>query len=97
MAKYGGFKYECFLIVLHATKNSSLSAFSQCFLFAVYTVFQAENFPACWGNFKIQAATVKQLGLFPCFGGLGVFDLSVIQRHSGGIFRYPESSPPDFG
>ncbi|OFJ75942.1 hypothetical protein HMPREF2844_09075 [Neisseria sp. HMSC072F04] len=90
MAKYGGFKYGCFLIVLHATKNSSLSgfvgAFSQCFPFAVYTVFQAENFPAYWGNFKIQSTAVKQLGLFPCFGGLGVFDLSAIQRHGGGMF-----------
>ena len=27
MAKYGGFKHWCFLIVLHATKNSSLSGF----------------------------------------------------------------------
>ena len=51
-----------------------------------YAVFQAEDFAACGGNFEIQAAAVKQLGLFPCFGGLGVFDLSVIQWPGGGMF-----------
>nr|DAO14185.1 MAG TPA: hypothetical protein [Caudoviricetes sp.] len=63
MAKYGGFRHWCFLIVLHATKNSSLSgfvgAFSQCFLFAIYTVFQTEHFSARWCNFKIQASPVR--------------------------------------
>ena len=39
--------------------------------------YSGGKFPACWGNFKIQSAAVKQLGLFPCFGGLGVFDLAV--------------------
>ena len=32
MAKYGGFKHWRFLIVLHATKNSSLSSFVGAFL-----------------------------------------------------------------
>ena len=66
--------------------NGGIFADGQCFFFATYAVFQAEDFAACGGNFQIQAAAVKQLGLFPCFGWLGVFDLSVIQWHGGGMF-----------
>jgi hypothetical protein len=51
-----------------------------------YAVFQAKDFAACGGNFKIQAAAVKQFGFLSCFGRLGVSNLAVIQWHGGGMF-----------
>jgi len=76
--------------------RSDIYRYSKCFLFAIYAVFQAENFPARRCNFKIQTVSVKQLVLFPCFGGLGVFDLSVVQLHFYGIFsRYFSDTAKD--
>ena len=58
--------------------NGGIFADGQCFFFAAYAVFQAEDFAASGGNFEIQAAAVKQFGFLSCFGRLGVPDLAVV-------------------
>lgn len=50
--------------------------------------------------YQIQALAVIQLKRF--FGGFGVFDLTIVQRHSWGMFSGvfldpPENIPPNFG
>ena len=58
--------------------NGGIFADGQCFFFAAYAVFQAEDFAACGGNFEIQAAAVKQFGFLSRFGRLGVSNLAVV-------------------